>query len=843
MITNKPTYEELLVEIENLKKILADKNEIEQSLEASQEKFRLMVMNSPDTIIIQDINGITTFISDHVETLTGYSPSFFIGKNIPAQLIYPDDFEKCTTAVTSLQAGNEVVNLEYRFRKSNGEVIWVQHTARPFFVDGTISGIQNNIREITKQKSMEKELTKTKELAQESEAIFNQFLKHSPIYVFFKDDQIRTVRLSENYEKMLGMSIKDLLGKSMNDLFPSDLAKSMVADDMRILQEGKVIEIEETLNGKNYYTMKFPINIEGKPRYLAGFTMDITERKQAENERKTLHKELAYTKTLLNAAFEQSPVPMALATVQDYTFQIINTAAADFLGINSSDYVGKQLDKVEIPWSDHSADGQPLQIHELPMVLALKGIATKNIEILVVRKDGTKRWELISGTPIYNAAGELIAGMIVFPEITELKHAELLLKEKSDELFVQNEEYSTINEELNETNIRIQIINEQLIAAKEKAEENDKLKSAFLANMSHEIRTPLNAVLGFADLLANVTTDSHKVVRFANIIKQRGNDLLSLINDILDISKIQANQLELHLETTDINQLLDETYAFFNTQNEFISSNPNIQFFLTNKLNNYENYVYTDHLRLKQVLINIVSNALKYTNQGKVELACYHVNSNLQFRIKDTGIGIAPEQIPLVFESFRQLNNIHATKTESGTGLGLAICKGIITLMNGTITITSQENVGTEFIVSIPYYLANQSKQSVEFEVKKNFLWQNKTILIVEDDAYSITFLKEMLEATSANLIVASTANRALEIMQQYQNIDLILMDIRLPDGNGDELTTVIRKTYPYLPIIAQTANAMETDRIRCLNAGCNDYIAKPIQQKKLLEILQDYLS
>ncbi|MBU1720878.1 MAG: PAS domain-containing protein [Bacteroidetes bacterium] len=359
----------------------------------------------------------------------------------------------------------------------------------------------------------------------DSEDIFKIFLERSPFYVFFKDENIRAIRLSRNYETMLGRPLSELLGKDMNDLFPSDLAKSMIADDISILKEGKVVTVEEELNGRIYSTIKFPIHIEGKPLYLAGFTIDVTEHKRAE---------------------------------------------------------------------------------------------------------------------------------------------EALLREK------------------------------------EKSEEGDRLKSAFLANLSHEIRTPMNGILGFASLLRDPDVSVEKQRKYIDIIENSGKRLLSVINDIVDISKIEAGQMEISISETDISRELEDICAFFIPEAE----KKGVQLLLEMNLSPDRTIVNTDKVKIYAILSNLVKNAIKFTQHGSILIGCsvndVRMPTELEFFVKDTGVGIAAGQQKVIFERFRQSSE-SLSRNYEGAGLGLSIAKAYVEMLGGTIWLKSEEGKGSAFHFNIPF--------------------------------------------------------------------------------------------------------------------------------------------
>jgi PAS domain S-box-containing protein len=378
----------------------------------------------------------------------------------------------------------------------------------------------------------------------------------------------------------------------------------------------------------------------------------------------------------------------------------------------------------------------------------------------------------------------------------------------------------------------------ELTGAKEKAEESDKLKTAFLASMSHEIRTPMNHIMGFLELLNYTEVNQVERQEFLNIIRSSGDRLLRLIDDIIDIAKIESHQVEVEETTISIHKFLDDILS---TYKDFISIEEKSE--ISIELNASEKQpaaeIITDPQRLQQVLNNLLSNAVKFTSKGRISFGCkLQSNSRLLFFVSDTGIGIQKEKLGFIFERFRQLDNGY-TRTYSGTGLGLAISKGLIEVLGGEIWVESEIDAGSTFYFTIPY---RPAEAKTEIPVKTfdtdKIDWSEKNILIVEDDEMNAKFLKIILSKTKATLFDASNGQDAVDLSRKIP-FDLILMDIQIPILDGYEATRLIKAFSPSTIIIAQTAHAMTDERLHCMDAGCNDYLSKPINRKDLLNKIQ----
>jgi signal transduction histidine kinase len=455
-------------------------------------------------------------------------------------------------------------------------------------------------------------------------------------------------------------------------------------------------------------------------------------------------------------------------------------------------------------------------------------------------KSGELRTGLISSEIITINQQKSILSII--RDITERKKAEENLKESELMLKKQNDEYLALNNELTESNEQILKINEELTVEKDKAQESERLKTVFLHNMTHEIRTPMNAIIGFAELMTLDFDNKDKLLEYAEIINHRCEDLLEIINDILEISKIEAGQMPVHLEEIDINELLTGIYAIFDTHKKK-NDKLHINFEVLPLESQYQSKIITDKVKLKQILTNLISNAFKFTMEGKISVSCELNSENIiSFRISDTGIGIENDKIPLIFERFMQLDN-SSTRPFGGTGLGLSIVKGLLNLLGGEISVTSEPLEGSTFQFSLPCKTSSATKEkSKQTEEFKQPMFKNKKVLIVEDDLYNAQYLKELLNNLEMELSVVQNGESAVNLVKSGNYFDIVLMDIRLLGMDGFVATKKLKNINPKIKIIAQTAYASQDDKLKALEAGCIDYITKPIKRQLLLSILSMHL-
>ncbi len=380
---------------------------------------------------------------------------------------------------------------------------------------------------------------------------------------------------------------------------------------------------------------------------------------------------------------------------------------------------------------------------------------------------------------------------------------------------------------------------QELKLAKIKAEEADRLKSAFLANLSHEIRTPLNAIIGFSELITDENLSSKQKKECAVHLKDGSETLLNLINDIIEVSKIVARQIEVNKSAFNVNSILDDLFLNITRKKEYTKKNQ-IEISIKKSIPDPGFIILSDAFRLKQILGNLLDNALKFTEKGTIEFG-YSVKENkfLEFFVQDTGIGISPEKLNVIFDWFRKAGDSE-NKLYRGSGIGLTISYSLVGLLGGELSVKSVVGKGSLFKFHIPLQIPefdNQKKNSTQnpTEIRPDF--GGKTILIAEDEDTNFHFLKVALGKHNFKIIRAKTGQEALDIVQKNA-IDIVLMDIKMPVMDGYAATNAIKHIYPKLPIIAQTAYAMHNEKEKILEAGCDDYISKPISVSALIDII-----
>jgi two-component system, chemotaxis family, CheB/CheR fusion protein len=528
-----------------------------------------------------------------------------------------------------------------------------------------------------------------------------------------------------------------------------------------------------------------PFNYLGKPGALV-FVRDITELKKtfAEIKEKNL---------FIQTVLDHLPIGIALNTISDGSTIYVNEKFSEIYG-----WPAKEMKDVGTFFENVYPD--PVYRQEIMtriMADLHSGIAANMHweNIRVTHKDGSYRFINAVNIPL-TGQNTMVSTVI---DITGLKEAENMLRN-----------------------------------ALEKANESDCLKTAFLQNMSHEIRTPMNAICGFSEMLNDATLSPEKRRDFTEIIINSSSQLLSIVNDILSISTIETGQAKVNLKMASVNSILQELLAMFKPR----AQNQQIVLLTAPDLPDQSAEIRTDETKLRQILTNLIGNALKFTLDGFVEFGYRVKGDMLEFFVKDTGIGLPEEQHGNIFERFRQGENITA-RTFGGTGLGLSISKSYVELMGGTIWLTSEPGHGSTFYFTIPYLPAGVAEGREEAQKPET---SAGIILIAEDEEYNYMFLRELLSKTKAELMYARNGREAVDLCRKYDTITMVIMDLKMPVMDGYEATREIRGFRPNLPVVAHTAYALPSELEEMGGNYFTDYLEKPVMSHRLFEIVNKYL-
>ncbi|TDD97964.1 PAS domain S-box protein [Flavobacterium cellulosilyticum] len=765
---------------------ITKRKEVEEKLKLASEKFQDLVNSTGGIVWEADATSLVfNYVSQEAERLLGYPVEDWYKKGFWEDHLHPDDREeiiKIYNSHTKLKNGHD---FKYRFRAKAGNYVWLKDIVTVVAENGKPSWLRGVMFDITEQKE-------TNQALLESEEKYRGLVEGSPNgIVLYSDEKIIYIN-DEGLRILKAKKRSDIIGKPVLNFIHPDRKKSVIQRMNEVIEHkyGSVLVEEKLIDLKGN-----PIDVELKAiptifEHKAAVQViihDITERKQTQEKIRQL-----------SQAVEQSPVTIVITNTNG-EIEYTNPKFTETSGYTFEEVLGKNT---RILKSGHTTQEEYKELWQ-----TLVDGKEWHGEFLNMKKNGELYWESVSISPIVNAQGESTHYIAIKEDITARKNTE-----------------------------------QELLKAKNQAEESDRLKLAFLANMSHEIRTPMNGILGFTELLKEPKLTGKEQQEYITIIEKSGKRMLNIINDIINISKVESGQIEVSLSETNVNEQIDYLNTFFKPE----TKKKGIQLLVTKKLSSEECYVITDREKLYAVLTNLIKNAIKFTNEGSIEFGCVKKENKLEFFIKDTGLGISITQQNIIFERFRQVNE-STTRSHEGSGLGLAISKAYIEMIGGTIWVESEEGKGSTFYFTIPYDTEFIPKKINHFKnedavIKEKNNITDLKVLIVEDDAISKLLITIALKPFSKEIIKVDTGFEAIEKCRNNPDIDLVMMDINMPEMGGYEATKQIREFNKDIVIIIQTANGMQSDRDNAIAAGCTDYISKPINIEYLSTLIQKHL-
>jgi PAS domain S-box-containing protein len=668
-----------------------------------------------------------------------------------------------------------------------GEEIAVEmlkYGAADYLLKQNLKRLVTAVEHSLKEASLKQEKVKTEKELKESEEKFRTITENSADAIFVVDQSGKYVFTNKKVTELLGYSKEEMVSITLIDLAPDNQADKFMFLFNQLLSKGKVTGEVELLK-KDGTFLPVDINAVVLPGgLLYGSCRDISEKKLAE-------KELIESEKKYRSIFEN---------IQDVYYQIdingnitaISPSIKRLSGYTPEELIGKPSAFFYL---------YPEERKSLLENLSNKG-EVWDYEIRMRTRDEQIKYTSLNAHLMFDTEGKPIGIEGSLRDVNERKHIEIELKK-----------------------------------AKEKAEESDRLKSAFLTNISHEIRTPMNGILGFTELLKEPNLSSDDQQDYIQTIQISGARMLNTINSIVDISKIESGLMKVDINETNINEKIEFTYKFFKPEAEI----KGLHLLFKNSLPAKEAIIKTDNEKVYGMLTNLIRNAIKFTYEGSIEFGYEKKGKYLEFFVKDTGVGIPKNQMELIFERFRQGSESHNRGYE-GSGLGLSIAKSYVEMLGGEIWVESEEGKGSTFYFTIPYNAVSEEKikivNTVSEEQKEVEIKKLKT-LIVEDDEISYSLLTRMLQKISKEVLHAITGVQAVEVCRNNPDIDLVLMDIRMPVMDGNEATRQIRQFNTNVIIIAQTAYAFAGDKELAIEAGCNDYISKPINSTTLFELIK----
>ena len=776
--------------IDGIIRDISERKLADEELRASEQKYLLLLENFGIGVGVYSLNGDVLYFNQKAVENLGGKPEDYIGRSLlelfgkEAGSVYIKRIQEASNSESSIEF-EDFVSLP------TGDYWFLSNHTKVVDTEGKTIGVQVLAHDITQRKQAE-------QVIRESEEHFRAIFDQAPIAIALLDLQGRPIISNTSLSKMVGYS-NDELSKMKFTEFTYSEDINIDLNHFTDLIDGKIsrYNMEKRYvhkNGRIVWANLFVTMLRDKngiPKDIIGMVEDITIRKNAEAEI-----------TMLAQSLKSISECLSITDLNDKIL-FVNESFLKTYGYELDELIGKQISMV---WSPNNA--QEVVENILPDTISgeWKG------ELLNKRKDGSEFSIFLSTSIIMDKNNQPIGLIGVATDITERKRAE-----------------------------------EELIEAKNKAEESDRLKSAFLANMSHEIRTPMNGVLGFVGLLKEPDLTGEEKDEYISLIETSGIRMLNIINDIIDISKVESGQMKLSIKETNINEQLDFIYTFFKPEAE----QKGIQLLYNNSLPVKEAYIKSDKEKIYAILTNLVKNALKFTSSGTIEFG-YNLRSDrtpaeLEFFVRDTGIGIKPEKLDLIFERFRQ-GSESLNRNYEGAGLGLTISKAYVEMLGGKIWMESEMGKGSIFYFTLPYNLVVEERAAT----KNHVFGENATnqmisdfsglkVLIAEDDKISEKYAILGVKAFSKEILKAKTGTKAVEICYNNPDIDLILMDIKMPEMDGLEATRQIRKFNTTVVIIAQTAFALTGDLEMALLAGCNDYLTKPFGKSSLNSLIEKH--
>ena len=781
-------------------------------LATSKAKLEAALESMSDAVFISDVEGNFVDFNEAFATFHKFKNKEECAKTLKD---YPEFIEVYLAngqpapldqwAVPRALRGETVTNAIYKLRhKKTGET-WVgSYCFAPIRNDeDIIVGSVVTARDITERKFAEEAL-------KASENDFKLLAETIPQIVWITRPDGWNIYFNQHWVEYTGLSLEESYGQGWNkSIHPDDQQRAWDAWQNAVINNGNY-SLECQLRRKDgiyrwWLIRGVPVfDLNGNILKWFGTCTDIHDIKQAEIE-------------LIKAKEKSEESEFFLKESQKVG--LIGSYKTDFISgyWKSSETldlifgIDKNYDRSIAGWLNmiHPDETEILNDYLTNEVIGKKIPFDKEYRIIRIN-DNQTRWVQGYGATTFDSSGNIVQMIGTIQDITERK-----------------------------------IIESELKKAKEKAEENDRLKSAFLANMSHEIRTPMNGILGFSDLLKEPRLTGKEKHEYIRIIEGSGKRMLNIIDEIVDISKIESGQMKVDIRESNINEQIEYIYTFFKPEVEQKGMQLSYKYALSSK----ESVIETDREKVFAIITNLVKNAIKYSDKGTIEFG-YILNAasepnELKFFVSDQGIGIPKDRQEAIFERFVQAD-IGDKRAYQGAGLGLAITKKYVEMLGGKIWVESEEEKGSTFYFTLPYNTEPKEQvavKNVSAACDSDNLNKKLKILIAEDDESSGMLIAIIVKSLSNSLIEVRTGLEAVEACRNNADIDLILMDIQMPEMNGYEATRQIRRFNKKVIIIAQTAFGLSGDREKAIEAGCNDYIAKPINLLVLKGLIQKHFN
>lgn len=786
---------------------ITQKLEAEKQLRESEEKYRLFFEYSPLGVFQYDKKGVITDCNEYFVKIIGSSRKALIGLNtldLPNQGIVKAIKGSLQGNITSWEGNYSSVTAN--------KTTPVKVFFAPMLVDNKVIGGAGIVEDTTRQ-------TRAIEELQETNAHLRAIYNSTPDLIFVFNEKTEIIDYKSEHRDYLFVPPQEFLHKPISSVLPPNIAKLTEEKLTLVFATGKtqVYEYRLDLAGKPHFFESRIVKC-GQDQALA-FVRDISERKEQEIKQQVLYR-------IANATMLTNDLEDLIGTIREHLTQLID---ANNFYIALYD---EKSDMLSIPYESDEKDN----IETWPAAKSVTGLIVRKKQSLLLKKPDIQKLietgqidqigymcEVWLGVPLFS--GSKVIGAIVVQDYDDPQAYD---EDSKDILeFVSNHISLAVH--------RQKSIHD-LVLAKDKAEESDRLKTSFLNNLSHEIRTPLNAIMGFSDILVQSKPDEPKRKHISEIIIKSGNQLLSIIDDIINISTLEAGLAEVTNKPADINEILDTAYHQVKSE----ADKKQLDLRLKSSLSNRQARVVTDATKLSQIIINLLQNALKFTSKGRIEMGCKRSGNDLRFYVSDTGKGMTEDDQKVVFDRFRQAGD-EPSGEKSGMGLGLSISRSFAELLGGKMWVDSTIGKGSTFFFSIPYEPANPVAEKKE---KNEGLRLSKKVevLVAEDEQSSFDLINTILSMNKVKVYHAKNGQEAVDLCRNHPGISLVLMDIKMPVMGGLEATKLIKAMRPELSVVALTAYALPGDREKILAAGCDDYLSKPVSVNFLIERLKKYI-